>query len=87
MRDLLPESVWSTPKVPEHVARHIRRVVDGCIRRMGKNLATLVGNRKDEEGAMTSYEFMLNFNLPQRDGEPEKNIWMPCTRRDAATPQ
>ena len=26
-------SIWSTPRVPEHMARHIRRVVDGCIRR------------------------------------------------------
>jgi hypothetical protein len=40
----------------------------------GKALAGLVGNRSDEEGAMTSYEFVLNFNLPQRDGEPEKYL-------------
>src|ERR1700722_13930225 len=27
------ESIWRTPRVPDHVARTIRRVVDGCIRR------------------------------------------------------
>ena len=30
------ESVWSTPRVPEHVAAHIRRVVDGCAQRMAR---------------------------------------------------
>lgn len=29
------ESVWSTPRVPENVARHIRRAVDGCVRLQG----------------------------------------------------
>ena len=27
-------SVWGTPRVPEHLANQIRRVVNGCIRRM-----------------------------------------------------
>src|SRR5690242_12410694 len=31
-------------------------------------------NRRKEEGAMSSYEFMLNFNLPQREDEPEKYL-------------
>lgn len=30
------ESVWSTRRVPEHVARHIRRALDGCARLTGK---------------------------------------------------
>jgi len=25
--------VWGTPRSPEHHARHLRRVVDGCVRR------------------------------------------------------
>jgi len=32
-------SVWSTPRVPEHVAHHIHRVVDGCARRMAADAA------------------------------------------------
>ena len=32
-------SVWSTPRVPEHMAHNIRRVVDGCARRMAAETA------------------------------------------------
>jgi hypothetical protein len=31
-------SVWSTPKVPEHAANQIHRIVDGCMRRMGEQV-------------------------------------------------
>ena len=43
------ESVWSTPRVPENVARHIRRVVDGCIRRMGEESGE-VGSQPKQRG-------------------------------------
>jgi len=32
-------SVWSTPRVPEHMAHNIHRVVDGCARRMAAETA------------------------------------------------
>lgn len=34
-------SVWSTPRVPEHMAHNVRRAVDGCMRRMAE---TTTGN-------------------------------------------
>jgi hypothetical protein len=33
-------SVWSTPRVPEHMANNVRRAVDGCIRRMAADRLT-----------------------------------------------
>jgi hypothetical protein len=40
----------------------------------GKSLAKLEINQKREEGAMTNYTFMLNFNLPHREENPEKYL-------------
>jgi hypothetical protein len=36
-------SVWSTPRVPEHMAHNVRRAVDGCIRRMAVQSMTANG--------------------------------------------
>jgi len=41
-------SVWSTPRVPEHMAHNIRRVVDGCMRRMAKAPETAGGQRRSK---------------------------------------
>jgi hypothetical protein len=42
-------SVWSTPRVPEHMAHNIRRAVDGCMRRMAAEPAT-TGGRSHAKG-------------------------------------
>ena len=44
------ESVWSTPRVPEHVAHHLRRVVDGCIRHVQQQQAKSVRGPKAKGG-------------------------------------
>lgn len=32
--------IWSTPRVPEDVARKIQRAVDGCLRKRGEETGT-----------------------------------------------
>jgi len=39
-------SVWSTPRVPEDMARKIRKAVDGCAREMGEDLIGVAGRPK-----------------------------------------
>jgi hypothetical protein len=43
-------SVWSTPRVPEHMAHNIHRAVDGCARQMAAVLTTSDKQRRVKGG-------------------------------------
>jgi hypothetical protein len=44
-------SVWSTPRVPEDLAEKIRRVVNGCARRMGEESIESGSQPKERGGS------------------------------------
>jgi hypothetical protein len=44
-------SVWGTPDVPEHEANKIRRVINGCVRRMGEEIGEPGSQPKERGGS------------------------------------